>query len=39
LLASMAFVVWRRYAAAARELDPRHALAWAAMRRAWVWRR
>ncbi|MCI4431616.1 MAG: hypothetical protein JHC40_20905, partial [Burkholderiales bacterium] len=39
LLASMAFVVWRRYAAAAREQDPRHALAWAAMRRAWVWRR
>jgi uncharacterized protein involved in exopolysaccharide biosynthesis len=39
LLASMAFVVWRRYAAAAREKDPQHALAWAAMRRAWVWRR
>lgn len=39
LLASLAFVVWRRYAAAAREHDPQHALAWAAMRRAWVWRR
>jgi uncharacterized protein involved in exopolysaccharide biosynthesis len=39
LLASLAFVVWRRYAAAAREQDPQHALAWAAMRRAWVWRR
>ena len=39
LLGSVAFVVWRRYAAAAREQDPQHALAWAAMRRAWVWRR
>jgi len=39
LLASLGFVVWRRYAAASREQDPQHALAWAAMRRAWVWRR
>jgi uncharacterized protein involved in exopolysaccharide biosynthesis len=39
LMASLVFVVWRRYAAAVRELDPQHVLAWAAMRRAWRWRR
>ncbi len=39
LIASLFFVVWRGYAAAVRQLDPQHALAWAAMRRAWRWRR
>jgi tyrosine-protein kinase Etk/Wzc len=39
LISSLVFVVWRRYAAAVREQDPQHALAWAAMRRAWRWRR
>ena len=38
LMASLVFVVWRRYAAAVREQNPQHALAWAAMRRAWRWR-
>jgi uncharacterized protein involved in exopolysaccharide biosynthesis len=35
LMTSLVFVVWRRYAAAVREADPQHAIAWAAMRRAW----
>ena len=39
LMASLVFVVWRRYTAAVREQDPQHALAWAAMRSAWRWRR
>jgi tyrosine-protein kinase Etk/Wzc len=39
LLASLVFVVWRRYVAALREQDPQHALAWASMRRAWRLRR
>lgn len=39
LISSLVFVVWRRYAAAVREQDPQHAVAWAAMRRAWRWRR
>jgi tyrosine-protein kinase Etk/Wzc len=38
-MASLVFVVWRGYAAATREHDPRQAQAWAAMRRAWRWRR
>jgi tyrosine-protein kinase Etk/Wzc len=36
-MASLVFVVWRGYAAATREHDPRQALAWAAMRQAWRW--
>ena len=39
LLASLVVVVWRRYAAALREQDPQHAVAWASMRRAWRLRR
>ena len=39
LLASLVFVVWRRYAAALREYDPGSAVAWAAMRNAWRLRR
>ncbi len=39
LLASLVFVVWRRYVAALREQDPQHAVAWASMRRAWRLRR
>ncbi len=39
LMASLVFVVWRRYAAAVREADPQHAAAWSAMRRAWRLRR
>ncbi len=35
LMASLVFVVWRRYAAVIRDADPQHAIAWAAMRRAW----
>jgi tyrosine-protein kinase Etk/Wzc len=35
LLAAVIFVVWRRYAALSRELDPQSALAWGAMARAW----
>ena len=32
-------VVWRRYAALRRELDPQAAQAWAKLRSAWRWRR
>ena len=39
LLAATVFVVWRRYAAAAREFDPQGALAWGAMAKAWRLRR
>ena len=39
LLAGLLVIVWRRYAAAVREHDPQHAAAWAAMTRAWRWRR
>ena len=35
LLAACVFVVWRSYAALARELDPQNAAAWRAMARAW----
>jgi tyrosine-protein kinase Etk/Wzc len=35
LLGASVFVVWRRYAAASRELDPAGARAWSAMVRAW----
>ncbi|MEQ1804202.1 MAG: GNVR domain-containing protein [Burkholderiaceae bacterium] len=34
-MASLTFVIWRRYAAAVRAADPQHAAAWSAMRRAW----
>jgi tyrosine-protein kinase Etk/Wzc len=39
LLLGVVVVVWRRYAALARERDPQHALAWAALTRAWRLRR
>jgi len=39
LLASSAWVVARRYAAASRENDPEHAAAWSSFARAWRWRR
>ena len=35
LLAAVVFVVWRRYAAASRALDPEGARAWSDMARAW----
>jgi capsule polysaccharide export protein KpsE/RkpR len=38
LVLSSAFVVTRRWMAAARERDPSQAAAWAALRRAWRWR-
>ena len=39
LLAACVFVVWRRYAALSRELDPQGALAWSAMAKAWRFKR
>jgi capsule polysaccharide export protein KpsE/RkpR len=39
LLASSAWVVARRYAAASRENDPERAAAWSSFARAWRWRR
>lgn len=39
LILSSAFVVTRRYMALKRELHPESAGAWAALRRAWRWRR
>ena len=39
LLAATVFVVWRRYMALSRELDPQSALAWSAMAKAWRFRR
>jgi capsule polysaccharide export protein KpsE/RkpR len=38
LVLSSAFVVMRRWVAAARERDPSRAAAWLALRRAWRWR-
>ncbi len=35
LLAACVFVIWRRYSALARELDPQSALAWRNVARAW----
>jgi hypothetical protein len=39
LLVTSTYVIVRRYAAYAREQDPRHAEAWQAMSRAWRLRR
>lgn len=39
LLVGLIVVVWRRYSVLAREHDPQHALAWAALTRAWRWPR
>ena len=39
LLAACVFVVWRRYGALSRELDPQGALAWRNVARAWSFRR
>lgn len=39
LLLGVVIVVWRRYAALAREHDPQQALAWVALSKAWRWRR
>jgi capsule polysaccharide export protein KpsE/RkpR len=39
LVLSCTFVVTRRWLAAARERDPSQEAAWAALRRAWRWRR
>jgi capsule polysaccharide export protein KpsE/RkpR len=39
LLASSAWIVTRRYSAAARENDPAQAAAWSSFARAWRWRR
>lgn len=38
-LAVSVFVIWRRYAALSRELDPDAAAAWSNLARAWRWRR
>ncbi|WP_280153669.1 Wzz/FepE/Etk N-terminal domain-containing protein [Piscinibacter sp. XHJ-5] len=39
LLGACAFVLWRRYAAFVREVDPQGAQSWQVLRRAWHWRR
>lgn len=39
LLGSSIYVIWRRYAAAMRELDPSRAAAWESLRQAWRVRR
>ena len=39
LLLSCAWIVWRRYAALRRELDPGAAAAWTHLRDAWRWKR